>query len=94
MSPGFTMIDNDAVIARLPEIGGTVVMVYLVLAWHANQEGVAWPSQEDDCEGDRPPAPNRAQGSAPTTCVWSRRGRTPQRARDGIPDYPGTYVPP
>jgi DNA-binding transcriptional ArsR family regulator len=44
MSPGFTMLDNDAVLDRLPEIDGNAVKVYLALARRANVEGVCWPS--------------------------------------------------
>ena len=35
MSPGFTMIDNDAVIGRLPQIPNAAVKVYLALASRA-----------------------------------------------------------
>jgi len=42
--PGFTMLDNDTVLDRLPEIDGTVLKVYLVLARHADASGVCWPS--------------------------------------------------
>ena len=45
MSPGFTAVDNDTVIARLPEIDGTAVKVYLAIAHHADASGRCWPSQ-------------------------------------------------
>ena len=44
MSPGFTMVDN-AVIARLPEIDGTAIKVFLALARRAGTTGNCWPSQ-------------------------------------------------
>jgi len=44
MTPGFTTIDNDSVIARLPEIGGSAAMVFLVLAHRANGARECWPS--------------------------------------------------
>ena len=46
MVPGYTIIDNDAIVDRLPEIDGTALKVYLVLARHANAEGNCWPSVE------------------------------------------------
>ncbi len=45
MSPGFTMIDNDAVIERLPEIDGSAIKVFLALARRADRDGRCWPSQ-------------------------------------------------
>ena len=44
--PGFTMIDNDAVIRRLPEIDGTAIKVYLAIARRADASGCCWPSVE------------------------------------------------
>jgi len=44
VSPGFTIIDNDTVIARLPEIDGTALKVVLVLARRAGASGCCWPS--------------------------------------------------
>jgi len=45
MTPGFTMIDNDAVIDRLPEIDGSALKVLLALARRADSSGRCWPSQ-------------------------------------------------
>ena len=42
--PGFTMIDNDQVISRLPEIGLAAMAVYLVLRRRCNGEGLCWPA--------------------------------------------------
>ena len=44
MSPGFTKIDNDGVIDRLPEIDGTALKVLLVLCRRADASGACWPS--------------------------------------------------
>ncbi len=40
------MIDNDAVIRRLPEIDGTAIKVYLAIARRADASGCCWPSVE------------------------------------------------
>jgi hypothetical protein len=42
--PGFTMLDNDAVIARLPEIDGSTFKVYVILARRADAAGYCYPS--------------------------------------------------
>ncbi len=44
MSPGFTMIDNDAVVDRLPDIDGSTFKVYAVLARRADAAGRCYPS--------------------------------------------------
>jgi hypothetical protein len=44
MTPGFTIIDNDAVIGRLPEIPAAALKVYLALARRANKAGWCFPS--------------------------------------------------
>jgi hypothetical protein len=44
MSPGYTMIDNDTVIDRLPAIDGTALKVYLALARRAGAAKQCWPS--------------------------------------------------
>ena len=46
MAPGFTMLDNDSVIDRLPDIDGTAIKVYLALARRADSLGRCWPSVE------------------------------------------------
>jgi len=47
VSPGFTMIDNDGVIARLPEIPASAVKVWLTLARRANRARQCWPKIDD-----------------------------------------------
>jgi hypothetical protein len=44
MSPGFTMLDNDAVLDRLPEIPPPAVKVLLVLKRRANGQRECWPA--------------------------------------------------
>ena len=46
MAPGFTTIDNDAVIDRLPEIPLPAVKVLLTLSRRANAVRECWPSNE------------------------------------------------
>ena len=46
MSPGFTAVDNDTVIARLPEIDGTAVKVYLAIATTPMRRGRAGPARQ------------------------------------------------
>ncbi|MEN6405966.1 MAG: helix-turn-helix domain-containing protein [Thermoguttaceae bacterium] len=46
MSPGFTIIDNDSVIDRLPEIPLPATKVLLTLTRRANVDRVCWPSNE------------------------------------------------
>ena len=45
MAPGYTAIDNDTVLDRLPKIDGTALKVFLALARRANGNGKCWPSQ-------------------------------------------------
>jgi hypothetical protein len=44
MAPGFTKLDNDAVLDRLPGIDGSTFKVYAVLARRANPAGCCYPS--------------------------------------------------
>lgn len=44
MAPGYTAIDNDTVLDRLPEIDGTALKVFLALVRRADQAGRCWPS--------------------------------------------------
>ena len=44
MSPGFTRIDNDGIIARLPEIPSAAVKVFLCLARRTDGAGWCYPS--------------------------------------------------
>jgi hypothetical protein len=44
MSPGFTALNNDTVIGRLPEIPAAAVKVYLTLARRADRSGWCYPS--------------------------------------------------
>lgn len=46
MPPGFTMIDNDSVLDRLPEIGLSAFAVYVVLRRRCNDAGMCWPAVE------------------------------------------------
>ena len=46
MAPGFTIIDNDTVMGRLPEIPLPAVKVLLVLARRSNGKRGCWPSIE------------------------------------------------
>ena len=92
--PGFTMIDNDAVIGRLPEIDGTAIKVLLALARRANTAGRCWPSQDTIASdtGLRP----RAVRSAlrPPAVPLPHRDGEPIRSRHNLPYDPGTAVPP